>query len=149
MSDGKYKVVSSASQFPPPPKPRRELVVLPELGLDSDGDALAVYQYELLTGVHNEFLISDQVRDENGNVIKVKHSPGRDVRMLAYTTCDGDGNRLWHTIEQAAEVLNSWGKSITNKMAAAAARVNYDEALSAEEAAERAEGNSETASTSS
>lgn len=146
MREVDYEVITNASQIGEPPAMRRELVVLPELK-NRNGKASAFYEYELSTGEHGEFDISDRVFDEFGQVTRVKRG-GRDVRFLAYTTRDGDGNRIFHTLDQAEATLNRWGKSITNKMLQAANKANYGEDTSAEEAAKSAEGNSEETQTS-
>lgn len=144
----KISIVSSITQFPEPPPLRRELVLLSELPKDSEGNTLAVYEYELNTGEHGEFDISDRIFDEFGQVVRVKRG-GRDVRFLAYCTRDGDGNRVFHTLEQAEATLNRWGKSITNRMLQAANKANYGDASSVDEASASAEGNSEGTQTSS
>lgn len=141
------RIIKSASQFPDPPKLREEEVPLPELGL-VDGEEIGVVQAELNTGDHNEYLLSDKVFDEFGQITRVKNSPGRNVRLLAYTTQDGAGNRLFQTVEQAEQTLNRWGQSIINKLMLAANRVNYEDAPSAEAATKSAEGKSEGTSSS-
>lgn len=142
-----YEVVSSASQLGDLPKLRRELVVLPEWPTKR-GKASAFWQYELSTGEHGEFDISDQVYDEAGNILRVLRG-GRIIRFLARTTRDGDGNRVWPTTDAAEQALDQAGKSITNKLLQAANRVNYEDAPSAAAALKSAEGNSEETSTSS
>jgi hypothetical protein len=147
-SDVKFAVVSSISQFGEPPPLRRELVLLPELPKDVEGNTLAVYEYELNTGEHGQYDISDRVFDEFGQVVRVKQG-GRDVRFLAYCTRDADGNRIFQTLDQAEATLNRWGKSITNKMLQAANKANYGDSSSADEAEASAEGKSGETQTSS
>lgn len=146
-SDIDYEIPSSAGDFGPPPPLRQELVIVPEWKT-RNGKATAVYQFELNTGEHGEFTVSDRVFDQAGNVTRIKQiSP--DVRFLAYTTRTGDGLRYWSTIEAAEAVLKPLGKSITNRLVTVANKVNYgDDASSVEEAAASAEGNSEETPTS-
>jgi hypothetical protein len=139
-SDDDCEIVSSISELAAPPPPRRERVNLPELK-KKNGKGSAFWEYELLTGEHGDFDISDKVFDEFGQVVRIKRG-GRDVRFLALTTRDGDGNRVFQTFEQAETTLNTWGKSITNKLLQAANKANYGEASSEDEAAASAEGNS-------
>lgn len=143
----KYRIPSSVGELPDPPSMRRELVVLPELTVTDPKTkevfATALYEYELNTGEHSEYMISDRVFDEKGQVIRLIPD-GRDVRFLARTTRLAGGHRVWATTEAAQATLNRWGHSITNKLLLAANRVNYGETASSEdEAVASAEGNSE------
>lgn len=154
MSDVKYRVISSVNEIESVSELRRELVILPEVRVKNpDGKgtvAAAFWQYELDTGEHGEYDISDREFDENGNVVKIKRG-GRDVAFLAFTTRDGDGQRVFHTIAAAEATLKRWGKSVTNRMLIAAQKANYGDGdvTNADEAEKRAEGNSEETSTSS
>lgn len=147
MPDIEYEFVTNSNQVGDAPKLRREPVILPEWPR-KNGKASAYYMYELSTGEHGELDVSDQVLDENNQVVRFKGIAWA-IRFLAFCTRDPGGNRIWPTIEQAEEVLAPLGKSITNKMVQAAQKANYGDASSAKEAAERAEGNSEETSTSS
>lgn len=144
-----YEVVSRPGQAGAPPKLRSELIVLPEWK-NARGKANAFLQWELGTVEHGKFELSDRVFDEAGRVIRFTHI-SREIRMLAFTTRDGDGHRVWPTIEAAEEELALVGNSITNKMIGLAQRLNYGDpnAVSADEALKSAEGKSDETSTSS
>lgn len=148
-TDVDYEVVGSAAQAGKPPELRSELVILPEW-LNPRGKANAFWQWELSHGDHAEFERSDKVYDEAGRVIRFT-SVSYAVRFLAYTTRDGDGNRIWPTIDQAEKALAGVGNSIINKMVGVANEMNYGDpkAKDAAEAAESAEGKSEETSTDS
>lgn len=139
-----YEVVCSAGDLGDPPALKSKLVVLPEWRR-KNGKATAFYQHELNTGEHDDFELSDKVFDKLGNITRYKRT-GRDFRWLARTTRDGNGNRIWHTDEECEAALKPLGKSITNKMVAAANEVNYGDPAtgSADDAVSDAEKNSET-----
>ena len=141
-----YRVVSSDGELASAKVPdlNKDLVVLDEWLLD-DGDCVAFVMHELSTGEHDEFDDSDKVYDKFGNVIRIIRGM-KQYEWLARTTRDGDGQRVWQSGEAAKARLKPLGKSITNKMVAAANKVNYgDDASSADEAVEDAEGKSEGA----
>lgn len=156
MPDQNYKVISNLSELSSAvvAPPNRELVVLPEVQVpdpQKSGKTVpaAVWEYELDTGEHGDFDISDKVFDEAGNITQIKRG-GRDVAFLAFTTRDGDGVRIFQTIEQAEATLKRWGKRATGRMLLAAQKANYgDGNSSADEAQASAEKNSGETSTSS
>lgn len=144
-----YVIVSRAGQAGPPPKLRRELIVLPEWR-NPEGKANAFLEWELGTVEHGKFELSDRVFDEAGRVIRFTHI-SREIRMLAFTTRDGDGHRVWPTIEAAEAELELAGNSITNKLIALAQKMNYGDpnVSTVDDALKSAEGKSEETSTSS
>lgn len=148
-SEVDYEIVSNAGQTGAPPKLRNELIVFPEW-LNPRKKANAFLLWELSTDEHSEFERSDKVYDEFGQVVKIKDI-SYAVRWLAYTVRDGDGNRVYPTLDAAQAALGGVPKSITNRMIALANEQNYGDPniKSKDEASEDAEGKSEETSTDS
>lgn len=145
MSKPKYRIISTDSELDKAIKPalKSELVVLDEWLMD-DGYAVAVYEHELTTGEHDELDLSDKVFDKANNIVRFKRG-WHTWEYLSRTTRDGDGQRVWASAKECKDRLESLGKSITNKLVAAANKVNYGDTTSADEAESDAEGKSEEA----
>ena len=146
MGAPKYRIVSSDGELDAAPRPalKQELLVLEEWDLGG-GECAAFVMHELSTGEHDDFDLSDKVFDKSGNLVRIKRG-SRNYEWLARTTRDGDGQRVWQTAQACEDRLKPLGKSITNKMVAAANKVNYgDDASSPGEAVEDAEGKSDGA----
>lgn len=136
-----YEITGADSELGEAPELETKVVVFPKW-LNKRKKATAFVMHELTHGEHETFELSDRVWDKLGNAIRFKVG-GKDYRWLQATTRDGDGNHVWATAEACEKRLKPLGRSITNKMIAAANKVNYGDAISAEEAESSAEGKSE------
>lgn len=128
-----FELVTSARQLAPPPPLRREKVVLTEWKTTS-GKAAGFLAWELTGADWAEFMESGRIY-RNGTFQRYDNKD-EDIRFLAYTLRDGQGNRLWHTVDAAKGQLGHLGKASLNLLLNAANKVNAPK-----EAAE--EGNSE------
>jgi hypothetical protein len=146
MGEVKCRFVTTDAELDKAKAPdlKQEPVILEEWLLE-DGYCVGFVMCELPTGEHDDFELSDRVFDKFGNVVRIKRGT-KQYEFLARTARDGDGQRVWATAEACEKRLKPLGKSITNKMVAAANKANYgDDNTSPDEAVADAEGNSEEA----
>jgi hypothetical protein len=127
--DVDFEIVTSARQLGPPPALRRELVVLPEIRTTS-GKATALYEYELSAKDFSAYQETSRVYVA-GEFRSVTFKD-EEIRFLAFTTRDENGNRLWHSTDAAIAQLGMYGRTSLQKLVAAANRVNSASVSSAE-----------------
>jgi hypothetical protein len=115
------KLITNTRQLPPPPKLKTEIVWLDEL--ENNGEVPGFVMSELTAFDFGEYQDSLRTHDSTGATTGVdfKHD---DLKLLAHTTRDADGNRLWQTSEAAVSDLGRYGKTIIDKLVAASNRVN-------------------------
>jgi hypothetical protein len=128
-----FELVTSARQLAAPPPLRKEKVTLEEWKTTS-GKPARFLLWELTAAQWAEFMESGRVYKDG--VFKRYDTKDEDLRFLAYTVRDQNGNRIWNTVDAAKGQLGHLGKASLNVLLNAANTVN-----SAKEAAE--EGNSE------
>ena len=136
--DVDFEIVTTASQLGPPPALRRERVVLVDWKTVS-GRAAAFYVYEMSALQYGEYQECLRIyKDGELSSIDLRND---ELKFLAFTIRDPNGNRLWPTTSAAVAQLGSYGKADINLLLAASNRMNAN----TRKAVERAEGNSEGA----
>jgi hypothetical protein len=128
-----FELVTSARQLAPPPPLRKEKVTLTEWKTTS-GKPARFLLWELTAAQFAEFMESGRIYKDG--VFKRYDTKDEDLRFLAFTIRDHNGNRLWNTVDAAKGQLGHLGKASLNLLLNAANAAN-----SPKEAAE--EGNSE------
>lgn len=129
-----FELVTNANQLAPPPPLARERVILPGWKTTS-GKAVGFFVYELTALEFGEFQDSTRVYD--GGAFTGITLKNEDLKLLAFTVRDANGNRLWNTTESAVAQLGRFGQASINLLVAASSRMNQK----ADRAS--AEGNSE------
>lgn len=122
-----FELVTSARQVKKPPKLRKERVPLPEL-------QQAFLVWEQSQGDYSDF--QDTTRIYENGFLKGVNLKDEDLKYLAYCLRDPDNNRLWPNVDEAVAQLRPYGKSIINKLLAAANKVNAANSASAEKNSE-------------
>jgi len=117
-----FELVTSARSLGAAPKLRRERVILPEVKTKS-GKAAAFLCWELDALEYGEFQDSSRVYKDGEHV--GNSAKNEDLRFLAFTLRDGNGNRLWSNLEDAKSQLGKYGKSVTSKLMVASNKANF------------------------
>lgn len=126
--DVEFEFISSARQLGPPPKLRTKLVDVPDW-VTPKGKGARFLVSEVTQGDYVDYVESG--RTYEGNVARYSAADD-DVRLLAFTVRDKNGNRIWPTIEAAKAQLNPVGKSCLNLLLNAANEINTPKPASAE-----------------
>jgi len=72
---------------------------------------------------YGEFQDSSRVYKDGEHV--GNSAKNEDLRFLAFTLRDGNGNRLWSNLEDAKSQLGKYGKSVTSKLMVASNKANF------------------------
>lgn len=116
-----FELVTNANQLAPPPPLARERVILPGWKTTS-GKAVGFWVSELTALEFGEF--QDSTRIYDGGRFTGITLKNEDLKLLAFTVRDGNGNRLWHTTESAVAQLGRFGQASIDLLVAASSRMN-------------------------
>lgn len=120
LDDLDFELVTNANQLAPPPPLNRERVILPDWRT-STGKVAAVWVYELTALEFGQYQNSLRVYTDGRFVgINLEHD---DLKLLAYTVRDGNGNRLWNTAQAVIDKLGQYGQASIDLLTAASNRV--------------------------
>jgi hypothetical protein len=140
-----FELITNAKQMLPPKPPRKEPVVLTELGKNARDRYQGYLMWELTQGEFNDYQRSNKVLDNNGYEQGVDFSHS-EIKLLSFCARDANGNRIWSTPEKAVEQLKKYGRATIEKMLAAANKANSISVASAEGNSEETESGSSSSS---
>jgi hypothetical protein len=137
--DDDFELITSARQLAPPPPLRKEAVTLKEWKTTS-GKPARLLVWELTGADYSEFIESGWTYKDG--VRKKYDNKDEDIRFLAFTIRDHNGNRIWHSPDAAKGQLGHIGKATLNLLLNAANKVNTPPDASAEGNSEETQSDS-------
>lgn len=123
-----FEIILSARQLGAPPERRHVPVTLRDWPTVS-GKAARFLVWELTASAFADFQETGRTYKDGSYRYELKDE---DFRLLAYTVCDPQGNRLWNTTGEAISQLGRIGRASLSQLLNAANEVNSVKSADAE-----------------
>lgn len=117
----KRKFITNARQFGNPRPAKRVEVLFPEFQAEGDEQVLAVWVHGMTQQDYSDL-----------QETYVDNPAGGDVNLIAVTTRDDEGHRLWDDAAEAAKQLQDWPRALIIRLVKAANEAMTVDTASAE-----------------